>query len=200
MASLMSLTGSGQRTKEVSVGEYEPNPETPSRLSRLTEAQLIEHLEHPITEEEVSAELQRRLDKRDETWRWIVGEDGAKVWVLPKDDETIFMLESQFAEVEATDLFGKSAAQWHAALTGEDLDTPGSRYGSKASQCAFWAVAALYVHREVGTDGEEPEFLADEMMSYAVNGNELLGELVRAYKYAIPPELIAELNMEGGDE
>ncbi|MEU2204244.1 hypothetical protein AB0P19_07075 [Microbacterium oleivorans] len=181
------------------MSEHLSIPESESRLSRLTEAELIEQLERPLSQEDLGAELQRRLDAQGKTWRWIVEGGESKVWVLPKDDETLHGLD---AELEASgDLFGKSYDEWHTQLTGENLAVPASRYGRDASEVAWWAVASMIIGNAYHAvePGEEDAY-AEHAMSSVVNDHESFGHFVKEHLHLLPQEVIEQLDLDGTAE
>jgi hypothetical protein len=102
---------------------------------------------------------------------------------------------------------GRSLAAWHTYLTtdketGEPngyLDTPGSKYGSKADECAWWAVAAhstyTYLQGAVGEEYDAEESMA-LFMELAVNNHWGLVHLVREMKDVLPSELVDMLDWD----
>lgn len=100
-------------------------------------------------------------------------------------------------ELRETKLYGRTSAEWHDVLTGDDLATPASRYGRSASGCAWWAVAALHADAEFGGAADEPEMAASYYMSAAVNDHPAVEGLVKEARQAIPDEVWKQLELEG---
>lgn len=103
------------------------------------------------------------------------------------------------SEVHTTErnLYGKTLSAWHAFLTGENLAVPSSRYGTTASECAWWAVAGLCAFTGELGEPHEVDVLVDELMSYAVNDNDSLEYLIRRNRTIIPREVIQRLKING---
>lgn len=99
---------------------------------------------------------------------------------------------------------GRTVEDWAKFLTTHDgepaghLAAPGSRYGRTADECAPWAIALLAIYEANGTEPEEAEAVIDGAMSAVVNDHEEVAELIREYKYLLPPELAEELEI--GDD
>lgn len=96
-------------------------------------------------------------------------------------------------------LYGKSIDERHAQLTGDDLDVPASRYGRKASEAAWWALASSSVFERYGTVDDES--LIDNMleaeMSMAVNDYDGVEENVREHLEAVRVEILENLTLDG---
>ena len=97
-------------------------------------------------------------------------------------------------EVEQATLYGKTNEQWHDELTGDDLDTPGSRYGRTASDCAWWTVASMHGFIQAGGYVEDdPQLHAEFLMGLAVNDADDIAELVMDHWHELPEEVRAQL-------
>jgi hypothetical protein len=102
---------------------------------------------------------------------------------------------------------GRSLADWHTYLTtdretGEPngyLQTPGSKYGSTADECAWWAVAAhstyAYLQGAVGEEYDAEQSM-EIFMELAVNDDWTLVHLVREMHGVLPSELVDMLDWE----
>ena len=102
---------------------------------------------------------------------------------------------------------GRSLGDWHRYLTtnketGEPngyLRTPGSKYGSTADECAWWAVAAhstyTYLQGAVGEEYDAEESM-ELFMELAVNNHWGLVHLVREMKGVLPSELVDMLDWD----
>lgn len=94
-------------------------------------------------------------------------------------------------------LFGKTAEQWHAQLTGDNLDVPASRYGRNASEVAWWAVASLYIFDAYTGEPQDMEHYAEEAMSQVVNDHESFEHFVKAHPEYVPASVRAHLTIDG---
>ena len=98
------------------------------------------------------------------------------------------------------ELYGRTASEWHAFLTGDNLDVPCSRYGRNAASCAWWAVASLIIMNTYGAV-EEPDAgaYAEYVMGLFVNNDEMIGALVLEERECVPRSIADNLIIEGGD-
>lgn len=102
-------------------------------------------------------------------------------------------------EEEPYKLYGKSVDEWHAQLTGDNLNVPASRYGRDASEVSWWAIAAVSIHAVYLKEADEIEGFAEHAMSLAVNDDATLGQFVEANKHWLPGRIQNQLKIEGGD-
>lgn len=94
-------------------------------------------------------------------------------------------------------LFGKTAEQWHAQLTGDNLDVPASRYGRNASEVAWWAVASLYIFEAYRGEPQDMEHYAENAMADVVNNHESYEHFVKAHPEYVPASVRAHLTIDG---
>lgn len=89
--------------------------------------------------------------------------------------------------------------EWYDWLLSKgDLAVPCSRYGSKTSKCAWFAIAATYAHLEAcGGDQEQDYETLDYFMGLAVNDHPDIAYIVKEYESSVPAEVLAELDWEG---
>lgn len=92
----------------------------------------------------------------------------------------------------------KTIAEWHTELTGENLDVPCSRYGSNASECAYWAIAAVVIYEAHMGEPEDIEAFADHAMSLVVNDDEEIMHMVLEHQNLLPLSLLQEMTVETG--
>jgi len=113
------------------------------------------------------------------------------------DDEVYDALANGYNHFEQQLVFGKSASDWHAQLTGDNLEVPASRYGRNASEVAWWAVASLYVYSAFYGEQEDAEGYAENAMSMVVNDHESIVHFIREHKHYVPKEVVDELRVDG---
>jgi hypothetical protein len=107
-------------------------------------------------------------------------------------------------ELDTYVLDGKSLRDWHDFLTTDhytgqpcgDLEVPASRYGHRADEAAWWAIAGYAAYNYATDDHHEPVQNMAHFMSMAVNDVPLLMELVRDFRWVVPDELDGMLDWD----
>lgn len=155
-------------------------------FSHLSDEQLIRRIERApdFGYDDESVELDRRLKPQRRAWRWSGDFHRPHVEVY-----------------EQAVIYDKTTEEWHEQLTTDEegkptghLATPGSRYGRTASDCAWWAVAALSAYET--DDLEDAELFVDHAMSRAVNDDAEVLSFIREYQDRIPREVIDRIKLE----
>ncbi len=96
----------------------------------------------------------------------------------------------------------RSLHDWHAYLTTDrqtgtstsSFRTMGNRYGYTAGEVAWWAVAAEAVYVHANGLNEEIQDSIDYCMGLVVNDNVEIADIVREYKWALPDDLVEQLD------
>lgn len=106
------------------------------------------------------------------------------------------MTERMFGQQEEERLlYGRSNQDWHDELAGEDLPTPGTRYGETSSEVAWWAVGAMHGFEAAGgVIEDDPTPHAEFLMSCAVNDEDDIAELVFDHWSNLPQDVTVHLN------
>lgn len=112
--------------------------------------------------------------------------------------------EPQLITVEIYHMHRKSLKHWFDYLTvdqrtGEyhgNLDTPVSRYGRTAAECAWWAIGAELAYVDACGDSDDAEMALDFYMGLAVNDHEDIANIVTDYLHVIPDCLREKLDLE----
>lgn len=120
----------------------------------------------------------------------------------PFDDEVydaINVKYEYFYKSQSGELLNTSIIEsWHKKLTGDDLLTPGSTFGDKASECAWWAIAAYLVFEDEPHEAEERDRVLDIYMGFAVNSDPAVG-VVSHNLDKLPRIVVENLTVRGGE-
>lgn len=100
--------------------------------------------------------------------------------------------------IEPEKLGEKTIAEWHAQLTGENLDVPCSRYGRNASEVAYWAIAAIIIYEAHMGEPDDIEAFAEHAMSLCVNDDDEIIHMVLENQHLLPKSLLDDMTVEGG--
>lgn len=170
------------------MNEQLPN-DSGNRFPGVSTAELIRRMERSedFMYDDESMELSRRLASENKTWSW-------------SDDFYRPRIEVYNKAV----VLGYNAEDWHQQLVPTRregyLETPGSRYGTNADQCAWWAVAALSVYEHGGGEPDEAGLFLEYAMSCITNDDEDIGRFLQNNVTVIPKELRRRLGLTETNE
>lgn len=106
-------------------------------------------------------------------------------------------------ELDRYEVGGRSLKEWHFYLTtgpdglydGDSL-IPASRYATTGEQAAWWCLAFQCAYVDAHGEVEDPEASFEEAMSWVVNDNGDVADLVAEFWHAVPESVKQHIGEE----
>jgi hypothetical protein len=180
------------------MSEYQPTPEKePYRgfISELSEEELTRIITDEITPREAGDELTRRLKAQGKFWISTMGDDKVNVTIYNERDTSLVSQPSpERPEPAFGELYGKTLEDWHALLTGDNLDVPVSQYGRNAADVAWAAIASIIIYDKYMGEPDDIEAFAEHSMSLVVNDDKEIGRFIVEHLHMLPGEVLQHLD------